>query len=265
MLLERPVDEILRLGTPNFPFCLCWANENWTRAWDGRDKQVLMAEAYSDEDDVNHLRWLAKAFADSRYIRIHGRPLFLVYRSARLPDPKATTDRWREEAVRLGIGELYLCHVENIFGESRVDPKQLGFDAAIEFQPKLSVIPAPLSARVKGKILPNLVNTHISPYAQLVKNSLAEPRAQYLRYPCVCPSWDNTARRPNRGLTLKGSTPDHYEHWLREVISRSEVNPDGDKVIFINAWNEWAEGCHLEPCQKWGRRYLEATARALQG
>lgn len=262
LLLERPVDEILRLGTPDFPFCLCWANENWTRAWDGRDKQVLMEQAYSDEDDLKHISWLAKAFADPRYIRVDGRPLFLVYRSARLPDPKKTTDRWREEATRLGVDDMYLCHVENIFGESRIDPKQLGFDAAVEFQPKLNLIPAPFGARVKGKIFPNLTNTHVSPYAQLVKNSLSEARAPYLRYPCVCPTWDNTPRRPKRGLALRDSTPRKYEHWLREVVKRAEVNSDGDKIIFINAWNEWAEGCHLEPCQKWGRQYLEATLRA---
>jgi lipopolysaccharide biosynthesis protein len=264
MLLERPVDEILRLGTPDFPFCLCWANENWTRAWDGRDKQVLMGQAYSDEDDMSHIRWLAKAFADSRYIRVDSRPLFLVYRSARLPDPKRTTDRWREEAIRLGVGDLYLCHVENIFGESRVDPNQLGFDAAVEFQPKLRLLRPPLTARVKGKLLPNRQNFQVNSYAELVKKSLAEPSVPYLRYPGVCPSWDNTARRPNSGLTLKGSTPELYEHWLHEVIKRAPVNSDGDKIVFINAWNEWAEACHLEPCQKWGRQYLEATARALK-
>lgn len=263
MLLERPVDEILKLGTPDFPFCLCWANDNWTRAWDGLDREVLIQQMYGAEDDLNHIRWLCGAFADSRYIRIDGRPVFLVYRSARLPRPQETTDRWRAEAMRLGVGDLYLCHVENIYGESKGDPKDLGFDAAVEFQPKLNLIPPPMSARVKGKLFPWLSNFHVSPYRQLVENALNEKPAPYLRYPCVCPSWDNTSRRPNRGLTLRDASPELYEYWLKEVIKGAPVNSDGDKIIFINAWNEWAEGCHLEPCQKWGRSYLEATRRAL--
>lgn len=262
-LLELPVDEILKLGTPAFPFCLCWANENWTRIWDGSERQILMPQSYSEQDDLNHIRSLAASFSDPRYIRVDGKPIFLVYRSAALPSPKRTTDLWREEAQRLGIGQLYLCHVENNFGDPRIDPAQHGFDAAVEFQPKLRLIPPSFAARVKGKLLPMFPNTHVSSYAELVKNSLAEEPPQYPRYPCVCPDWDNTSRRPNRGLTLKNSTPALYEAWLREVIKRAQINSDGDKVVFINAWNEWAEGCHLEPCRKWGRQYLEATYNAL--
>ena len=133
------------------------------------DKHLLIGQAYSDEDDMNHIRWLSRAFADPRYIRVDGRPLFLIYRSARLPNPKRTTDRWREEAVRLGIGDLYLCHIENIHGEGRVDPKSIGFDAAVEFQPKLSALRPPLVARVKGKLLPHRQNFQVNSYAELVK------------------------------------------------------------------------------------------------
>ena len=145
MLLERPVNEILKLGSPDFPFCLCWANENWTRVWDGRDKKVLMQQAYSPQDDLMHVRWLSEVFSDSRYIRVGGKPMFLVYRSAALPEPKRTTERWREEAVRLGIGDLHLCLVENNFGDPIVDPTAQGFDAAVEFQPRLSLLPMPFS------------------------------------------------------------------------------------------------------------------------
>ncbi len=115
-VLERPVDEILKLGTPDFPFCLCWANENWTARWDGGNKKILLEQVYTVEDDLDHIRWLCGAFSDPRYIRVEGKPLFLVYRSEVLPDAQATTQRWREEAMRLGVGELYLCLVEGNSG-----------------------------------------------------------------------------------------------------------------------------------------------------
>ncbi len=166
----------MKSGAPDFPFCLCWANENWTRAWDGRDKQVLMQQAYSDEDDLNHMRWLARVFSDSRYIRVDGRPLFLVYRSSRLPNPKGTTDRWREEAMKLGIGDLYLCHVENIFEDALMNPRSLGFDAAVEFQPKVSLLRHSLLQRAIQRFFPGAANNRVHFYRELVRNALSEPR-----------------------------------------------------------------------------------------
>src|SRR5439155_23964192 len=113
---------------------LCWANENWTRRWDGCEEQLLMAQEYSAEDDRRHIRWLLNAFRDPRYIRFEGKPLFLVYRAHKIPDPVTTTAIWREEAAREGVGDLFLCSVES-FPEDRGDPGALGFDAAVEFQP----------------------------------------------------------------------------------------------------------------------------------
>src|SRR5262249_42423691 len=142
-LLERPFAEVLASGQPDFPFCLCWANENWTRGWDGNEQDILMAQAYSPEDDRAHLRALAAAFRDPRYIRVQGRPLFLVYRVSRLPDPPATARAGRDEAHALGLGELYLCNVESVRSE-RVDPRLIGFDAAVEFQPDWRNLGQPL-------------------------------------------------------------------------------------------------------------------------
>ncbi len=263
-VLERPVDEILRLGTPNFPFCLCWANDNWTRAWDGANKQVLLQQAYSDEDDLNHIRWLAHVFNDPRYIRVQGKPLFLIYRSQHLPSPQKTTDRWREEARRLGIGELHLCRVENNYDDDTpTDPRSLGFDAAVEFQPKVRLLRHRLPQRAMQRFFPHATNHRFHPYSELVSHALSAPAVTYPRYPGVCPSWDNSARLKRKAWALTNSSPDQYERWLREVIRRAQIQQGNDKIVFINAWNEWAEGCHLEPCQKWGRQYLEATYKAL--
>jgi lipopolysaccharide biosynthesis protein len=251
-LLARPIDDILASQAPDFPFCLCWANENWTRRWDGLDAEVLAEQRYSPDDDVAHLRWLARAFEDPRYIRIDGRPLFLVYRASRLPAPADTTAMWREEAARLGVGELYLCRVES-FPSDKADPRALGFDAAVEFQPDWEHLGTP-----------RLVEGHrVYDYQDVVARMLAKPSAPYRRFPCVMPSWDNTARRREGATIVHGASPDAYEQWLAWVASRFTPYSAEENLVFINAWNEWAEGNHLEPCERWGLGYLDATARAL--
>jgi hypothetical protein len=262
--LELPVNEILRLGKPDFPFCLCWANENWTKVWDGGDKKILLQQDYSAEDDLEHIRWLCPVFSDPRYIRIEGKPLFLVYKSGQLPDAKATTATWRDEAHRLGLGELYLCCVESNSTDLVVNPSEHGFDAAVEFQPKLDMMDESLVQRALYRFHLNDNSYRLHPYSEFVKRALARPPVEYLRYRCVAPSWDNSSRHARWPFILKDASPEIYEYWLRETIQRTPANREGDKVIFVNAWNEWAEGCHLEPCQKWGRGYLEATLRAAQ-
>ncbi|MGH9586930.1 MAG: glycoside hydrolase family 99-like domain-containing protein, partial [Acidobacteriaceae bacterium] len=135
-LLERPFTEVLASKRPEFPFCLCWANENWTRRWDGQSQDVLMAQHYSPEGDRAMIRELLPAFRDPRYIRVRGRPLFLVYRAGGLPDPRATAAIWREEAAAAGLPGLYLCRAESLDeAVSPQDPTQIGFDAACEFPP----------------------------------------------------------------------------------------------------------------------------------
>ena len=144
-LLHRPFDEVLTSGRPDFPFCLCWANENWTRVWDGGDSEVLVEQTYSEQDDVAHIRWLARAFADPRYIRIKDKPLFIIYRAHKLPDIRKTTAIWRDECRSLGIGEIFLCRVDT--GTDILPPNEVGLDAAVEFQPEFPNLGMLLSLR----------------------------------------------------------------------------------------------------------------------
>ncbi len=262
-ILERPFDEVLSSGAPDFPFCLCWANENWTRVWDGGDKEVLLRQVYSPEDDIEHLRWLARAFRDPRYIRIDGRPVLLVYRALNLPDPVATTERWRHEARQLGIGELFLCRVES-FDDERGDPRAIGFDAAVEFQPDHLLSMPSFRWRVGRRLTSSRgwYRHRWLDYEVLVRRSLVKAPAPYQRFPGVTPSWDNTARRERGATMLRGSSPALFEKWVSEVVGRYGSETD---LLFVNAWNEWAEGNHLEPCQRWGRGYLEAHLRGLAG
>ena len=269
-LLERPFDEMLRSGEPDFPFCLCWANEPWTRRWDGTGGRgpALVEQTYSAKDDLDHARWLARAFEDRRYIRIDGRPVFLVYRAHGLPDPRRTIDRWREEFERLGVSQPHLVRVES-FPDERDEPLELGFDAAVEFQPDGMRLPRRLRRERRWRMLRRVGLTSrafearsIFDYRELAERALARPLPGYPFYRCVTPSWDNSPRRPDgEGWIFTGSTPTEYERWLTAIID-SETER-GAALVFLNAWNEWAEGNHLEPCQRWGRQYLDATARSL--
>jgi lipopolysaccharide biosynthesis protein len=269
-LLERPFAEVLASGAPNFPFCLCWANENWTRAWDGGDAQVLISQRHDVEDDVRHLRALAPALTDDRYVRVDGRPLLLVYRPTLMPDPRRMSDTWRSEARRLGIGELYLCRVEN-FAAERADPTELGFDAGVEFQPDPLVRPRVLFRepwrRAFNKYLnpsnPRRLNTYYD-YAEMAALALQKTRPRYPWHRCVMPGWDNTARRETGAYAFLGSTPDLYERWLTAILMGETARGSDAGLVFVNAWNEWAEGCHLEPDERHGRAYLEAHLRAVQ-
>ncbi len=276
-VLERPVDEIWKSGEPQFPFCLCWANENWTRQWDGLEDQVLLEQRYSPADDLAHIRSLIPMFLDPRYICVEDRPLFLVYRASRLPEPGKTVETWRREAERAGLKGLFLVRVEN-FKDDQGDPRDIGFDSGVQFQPLASLSGEPRIYRRKWWHIrrlkthePGFRENYVYDYDLLVRNALATPAPAYPRIPCVCPGWDNSPRRTQGATILVNSTPETYEKWLRGIVDQrmARMSSGGssgisaDSLVFINAWNEWAEGNHLEPCQRWGRKYLEATRRAL--
>lgn len=268
-ILERPFNEVLESGKPDFPFCLCWANENWTRVWDGGERNVLLEQKYGHDDDLAHIRSLMPAFKDPRYIRVNGKPLFLVYRTELLPDPATTAKLWQDEAKRAGLPGLYLARVENF--ERSVDPESIGFDAAVEFAPDASKAGKRLFhggiAQFLGKLalLPTAFTTNrVYSYPATVHGMLSKPEPTYRWFRCVSPMWDNSARRSVNANIFLGSTPAIYQRWLETIVSRTRQRYAGDEqLVFINAWNEWAEGCHLEPDQKWGRAYLEATRAAL--
>jgi lipopolysaccharide biosynthesis protein len=268
-LLNRPLDDIVASGSPDFPFCLCWANESWSRRWDGLEKEMLMAQTYSDEDDVRHIEALIPYFKSPSYITVEGKPLFLVYKASRHPNISHALDIWREAAKKHGLNGIYLCNVESEPDEHGIGiPK--GFDAAVEFAPDWGNLPksnrnyfvwrAIAKLGLKSK---NSIRHYVYDYEALVDKMLDKKIASYPRIPCVTPMWDNSARRKEFAKIFHGSTPEKFERWLTVVINRELQKKNSPGIVFINAWNEWAEGNHLEPCQKWGTEYLEATRRAL--
>jgi lipopolysaccharide biosynthesis protein len=275
-VLQRPFTEVLQSGNPDFPFCLCWANENWTRVWDGGEQSVLLQQQYSAADDERHIEYLIDAFRDRRYLRIAGKPVLLVYRTGLLPDPAGTARLWREKVRAAGLPGLYLMRVES-WGDY-TDPPSIGFDAAVEFAPDFGIPFKPighreswdLTARVrswlrKRGVASNAYVEHkIYDYATLIREMSNKADVAYPRFRCVTPGWDNSPRRARGARIFRDAAPDAYELWLRSIVegARAKADPE-ERIVFINAWNEWAEGNHLEPDQRWGRAFLEATARAL--
>lgn len=268
-LLNRPLDEIVRSKKPDFPFMLCWANENWTRTWDGHDKEVLMEQRYSAADDVEHMRFLIRNFfQDERYIRIDNKPFFLVYRPKLFPDIRATIDRWREEALKHGL-ELYIGYTQS-FAYTET-PERLGFDCAVEFQPDFSKMPEPLKPGYKERFLNKFTDYSASvyytndvvSYEAYVERMIREDSVKDNVFKSVFPMWDNSPRRQRQAIIFRDSTPSLYERWLKHVVDLTRRSNQKEKIVFINAWNEWAEGNHLEPCLRWGRGYLESTRKAL--
>jgi lipopolysaccharide biosynthesis protein len=266
-LLERPLAEVLASGRPDFPFCICWANEPWTRNWDGQSRSVLMAQNYSAEDDVAHFRALLPMLEDPRYIRFEGKPLIIIWQADSLPDASATTARWRAEAARAGLGELYLCRIENDASPQPRTPEQDGFDAAIDFQPHWKANQSPQWYRLVRRALRRRGPTRhfYHSYSAAVAHALAAPPPPYRRWPSVFPSWDNTSRRPNNAEIFVRASPERFREAIIATVNRDrEIWPAaGERLLFVNAWNEWAEGCHLEPDSKFGRAWLEAHADAL--
>jgi glycosyltransferase involved in cell wall biosynthesis len=257
-LLERPFHEVLSSGEPDFPFLLCWANEPWSRRWHGREEDVLQAQAYSSEDDLAHIRWLLPALADPRAMTIAGRPIFVVYQARDLSDPRRTVETWRHEVTRAGLPDPYLMTVETGWDEGW-NAAQVGFDAKIMFRPQFTIL-----RRVPRIAVADHPKLEVYDY-RFASATLSEPEdVPYKRYETVCPCWDNTPRTGPRGVVLHDSTPQTYEQWLTAALRRAMAKPTEERIIFINAWNEWGEGCHLEPDRRFGHAYLDATRDALQ-
>lgn len=292
-LLERPFDKVLASGEPQFPFCLAWANESWSRRWLGEEKQTLQPQTYSPDDDLSHACWLAAAFADPRYLRVDGRPLFLIYRPRDLPNPQATLDQIRNTGIRLGVGEPYLVGIDaHCFG---LDLRTLGFDDTLAFEPQLGILtdfmrdgwslarmtrnhpfwssvlpPRDLRAHPKRALKTTLAHGLLDLRAGDLKlyDDAAARRAMcaiprpFPYIPSVYVSWDNTPRRGRNGVIIVNTTSGTFGASLADKIKQVQSRPPSERLVFINAWNEWAEGNHLEPDLRDGHSFLQAVARA---
>jgi lipopolysaccharide biosynthesis protein len=266
-LLHEPIDEILRSKSPDFPFCYFWANETWSRRWSGEEKEVLIKQEYSDEDDRNHANWCVQSFKDERYIKINGRPVFLIYKPFDLPNPQKTIDIFEKVCLENGIPKPFF--VASNSHNLDQNPYELGFDHALHFQPRMQVLSEFMKdgATVKKLIrnaIKGIFNAKMRIYSyKKYKERIKNLVMNYPGFPCVLVGFDNTARRGKNAIILKDQSVELFEESLKFAHDEAmKLKPD-EQIVFINAWNEWAEGNHLEPCRKFGRQYLEAVKRVF--
>jgi len=261
-VLERPIEAMLADPTADFPFLLMWANEDWTRTWDGAEGDVLLRQSYDPTDDAAICDDLARHFADPRYYRLNGRPLFVIYRVGLIPDAAARVAAWRQHwAQKHGVHPL--IYMAQTFSDH--DPRAFGLDGAFEFPPHKANHFLP-DTRETVTLLDTNFQGRMYDYADMVTFSAQEPAPEFPLVRCAFPAWDNECRRPGRGMVFVGSTPAAFQGWMTDLIAHAQSHPvEGRAVVAVNAWNEWAEGAVLEPDLHHGHAYLNALSRAVRG
>ena len=252
-VLEKPFDEVLRLGEPNFPFALCWANQSWTGVWYGAPDRVLIEQTYPGEDDfVEHFYALLPAFKDKRYIRVANKPLFLVFRPSEIPDKKKFTNLWSRLAIENGLEGI---HFIGFSWDWDWDHIADGFNAMVT-QVNLPPMLSKNKGAVKGPSLfsGESILPFVAPNSHLPNKTI---------HPCLLPNWDNTPRSGVMGSVMLNSTPENFRHQVKAALLSLRYLPENEKVIFVKAWNEWAEGNYLEPEVRYGLKYLEVLKEEL--
>ena len=267
-LLEKPLDAVMQLGEPDFPFCLCWANESWSRRWLGDDQAILIEQTYSMPDHEEHAKRLSRYFADSRYIRVGEKPLFLIYRPLHIPEISKVTSLYRSVVCdEIGV-EPYLVGVDaHCLG---ADLLSLGFDQKLSFQPQLGVLPSAFSegrsiSRFRANMLQGIASARKKIYASReARKLMLKARKHDGSIPSIFVGWDNTPRRGADAIVLQPCGADEFQEALHEAMIEVMQRPQEERLLFINAWNEWGEGNYLEPDLNYGHAYLEALRKVVE-
>ena len=264
-LLERPFNEVLATGQPDFPFCLCWANQTWTGIWHGAPNRVLIEQTYpGEEDHRRHFDTLLPALCDSRYMKVDGKPLFVLFKPLALPDSNRVMELWRELAVKAGLPGLFVVGEDS---RPDWDPRRHGYDAAVTIRlpdRRREWVPwkQPVK-RVMAKYLDWAGMPSVYQYDEIIDDLIADRVQGIESFPCVIPNWDNTPRSGAKGIVFHRSSPEAFRRHLRRALDQMRDVPREHRIVFIKSWNEWAEGNHLEPDLRFGLRYLETLRDEL--
>ena len=263
LILEKAAQILLADTGIDLPFCFCWANENWTKRWDGEDQEVLLAQNYSPDDARAFIDYLIPFFKDHRYIRVNNRPVLIVYRPSSMEMPQEYIRIWGEQCRAHGLEEPYVVAT---LTRGAASPAPYAMDAALE---------RPLNDWTDGAV-PDIRHT-LQTYTDLKGSALdysgvadfysnQAPRSGFTYLRSVVPVWDNTPRYKSAAYLLHDYSNVKFQHWLTSALEDTSARlPQEEQILVVNAWNEWAEGAHLEPDEKNGYAYLNAVGRALTG
>ena len=252
-LLEVPLESFL-IANLDTKFILYWANEPWTRRWDGQNQEVLIEQEHSVEDSRNFIRFHKKFFESPKYFRYRGRPVLFIYRRDLFGDVKANIAAMRQITAELGLGELYICILES-FGDSmkRSDPREDGFDASVEYPPHGS-----FTFQKFEEVSGEQFHGRVHDYRELMSHYVCRPVAEYPIIKGVAVGFDNSPRLQSKSTIFEHATPNNFSRWVKSAISSSlSYEEDFPHWVAINAWNEWGESAVLEPSTHFGREYLE--------
>lgn len=262
-LLERPIEEVLSSGQPDFPFCFFWANHSWyAKTWDPKKpNKLLIEQTYSEEDYVNHFNYLLPIFKDERYIKVGNRPLFGIYSAQSLPDAEMIKRVWNELAIKNGFAGIYfMTYSFNLANFEKC--KKLGFDAdVLDVMDEATGITGKwnqLRRRIIGKLGNQFFSLKRIDYS-IYSNKAVEYFAKHKdNVPCILPNYDHSPRSGKRAPILENSTPSNFKKLLEQIKTILDNRDSNNEFLVIKSWNEWGEGNYLEPDQKYGHGYLNA-------
>ncbi|WP_379968517.1 glycoside hydrolase family 99-like domain-containing protein [Epilithonimonas sp. UC225_85] len=267
-LMNEPVDRKLNNPKEDLPFMLCWANETWSRRWLGEEKEILIEQTYSLEDHKNHAIYLQKFFKDDRYIKVDGKPVFMIYRPIQIPDLDQVIDIYRSVAKENGFEDMFLVASNSHAGYENLLEK--GFDAVMNFQPKLGSLGQAFNdknsmTKLKRNLELGIFSNKLKIYDYKKAKEKMNRTYEYNYLPCSFVSWDNSARRGENGIIIKDKNPEVFAEFLQKDIKYllDQKREPEENFLFINAWNEWAEGNYLEPDVKYGFEFLNKLKEVL--
>ncbi|MFT9460154.1 MAG: glycoside hydrolase family 99-like domain-containing protein [Acetobacter orientalis] len=262
-ILEKPVKMLLDSPDIKMPYCFCWANENWTRRWDGNEQEILLKQNYSSDDAYEFIKYLIPFFQDERYIRIDDRPVLYIYRPSSIPNMQTYLDAWEVACLAAGLRKPYVI---GVLTRGFMDPNQSALDAGVErvlHDWTNGGVP-----EIKNTLNPyEPINGSVISYEDVAKYySNQEDEKDFTYFRSIIPAWDNTARYGGEAFIVHNSNPEVFQKWLETLIFYTRKTLPADRrFLIVNAWNEWAEGAHLEPDSRYGYSYLNSVGRALSG